>query len=73
MKTRIFTITRHAAPTQLDTADRGTLCQVSGLSEKSHSFYVQMSSNAEKPFWVELEATNLHDAEIETTLIVNGG
>jgi len=65
IKTEIFKITRHAAPTQLDTADRGTLCQVSEPN-KSHSFYVQMSGNSEKPFWIELDAKNLDNAETET-------
>lgn len=63
-------LTRHSAPTHLDTAERGVLCKVSeSLGETE--YYVQMSSNPESPTWIKLESKTVEDAEKEFISLIS--
>ena len=48
--------TRFSEPSQLDTADQGTLILVMKDFPKRYELYKQISSNEENPVWIHMGA-----------------
>jgi hypothetical protein len=59
-------ITRISEPSDLDTAEYGTLCKVSNLSIPA-LFYMQTSTDAQNPRWLRLDGIQEEEALLRST------